>query len=285
MSKLHLGRILFIIAGVLSASFGIEGFLIPAGFIDGGITGISMLSSKLLSIPLAPLLAFLNLPFLILGYMHLGTRFTLWSAAAITAFALSVGFFPFPHVVTDKLLAAVFGGIFLGAGVGLSIRGGGVLDGTEVLALLISRKIGTTVGDIVLVFNALIFSVAALSLGLEPALYSVLTYASAARSMDFLLHGLEEYYSLLIVTEKYEVIRDAIIMQLSRSVTRLAGHFGRGEHSQEILFSVLTRLELSQVRNLILEIDPRAFIVVHPVRDVSGGVVKARPIERLAGMH
>ncbi len=274
-------RVLLVALGVLSAGLGIEGFLLPAGFIDGGVTGVSMLLAKLSGLSLPFLLAAMNVPFLVLGYIHVGPRFSWISAAAIGGLALSLRFLPYPHITDDRLLAAVFGGIFLGGGIGLSIRGGGVLDGTEILGLLLSRRIGTTVGDIVLALNVIIFSAAALLLGIEPALYSVLTYASAARSVDFLLHGLEEYYSLLIISDRTTEIRDAVITKLGRSVTRLKGNFGRSDEPKEILLSVLTRLELGTVRNLILEIDPRTFIVVLPVRDVSGGVVKPRPIERL----
>lgn len=277
------GEFLFLTLGVLLAGMGIEGFLVPAGFIDGGITGTSMLLARLTEFSLPFFLTLINLPFLLLGYFQVGRRFALRSTIGVFALACALVVLPFPHLTSDRVLAAVFGGMFLGAGIGLSIRGGGVLDGTEILALLISRKIGSTVGDIVLVFNVLIFSCAAYSIGFEPALYSVLTYASAAKAMDYILHGVEEYYSLLIVSDNSDKLRDAIISELGRSITRLSGKFGRSEEPREILLSILTRLEIAAVRSLVLSIDPRAFIVIQPVRDVTGGVVKARPVERLVG--
>jgi uncharacterized membrane-anchored protein YitT (DUF2179 family) len=174
----------------------------------------------------------------------------------------------------DKLLAAVFGGFFLGAGIGLSIRAGGVLDGTEVMALILSKKMGTTVGDIILLLNIVIFSVAAIFLGLEPALYSVLTYFSVSKTMDFLIHGIEEYNGVTIISARSEEIKGSILNDLGRGITVYKGMGGLTNAEQDILFCVVTRLEIPRLKNVVKEIDEAAFIAVHRISDATGGVMK-----------
>ncbi|MGH9957956.1 MAG: YitT family protein, partial [Pyrinomonadaceae bacterium] len=185
---------LLILVGILSAGFGLKGFLLSSRFIDGGVTGVSMLLSAVLGWPLAILIVVINLPFIGVGYFQIGKKFALKSALAIAGLALCLAFIKFPDVTPDKLLTAVFGGFFIGAGLGLAIRGGAVLDGTEVAALLISKSSHLLkVGDVILLLNVLIFSAAAFFLGIEPALYSMLTYFAASKTVDFLIHGIEEY--------------------------------------------------------------------------------------------
>jgi uncharacterized membrane-anchored protein YitT (DUF2179 family) len=270
--------LLLIALGILSAGLGLKGFLLPSHFIDGGITGVSMLIAALSRIQLPVLILIINAPFIVIGYLQIGGVFALKSAVAIGGLSAYLAFVPCPTATEDKLLAAVFGGFFLGAGIGLSIRGGGVLDGTEILALILSKKVGTTVGDVILALNILIFSVAAIFLGLEPALYSVLTYFSASRTIDFLMHGIEQYNGVMIVSARSEEIKQAILNDLGRGVTVFRGQGGLTEVEQKVLFCVLTRLELPKVKQIVAGIDESAFIAIHHVTDVEGGVIRKRMV-------
>ena len=271
---------ILILLGVLSAGMGIEGFLLSSHFIDGGVTGISMLGSQALGIPLALLIPLINLPFVIIGYRQIGPKFAIKTSIAIVGLALCLFLIDFPDVTPDKLLTAVFGGFFLGAGIGLAIRGGGVLDGTEIAALLISRKSHLLkVGDVILILNIFIFLSAAFLLGVESALYSILTYIAASKTIDFLVHGVEEYTAILIVSTKSNEIKDMIIDQLHRGVTILKGGGGMGSkgvvtHEQIILYCVVTRLEIGVIKQVASEIDPAAFITTHSLNDVEGGLIK-----------
>jgi uncharacterized membrane-anchored protein YitT (DUF2179 family) len=261
--------------GILSAGLGLKGFLLSSRFIDGGVTGISMLLADVLGLPLSALILLINLPFIALGYRQVGRKFALKSALAIAGLSLCLAFVHFPDVTPDKLLTAVFGGFFIGAGIGLAMRGGAVLDGTEIAALLISKGSHLLrVGDVILVLNVLIFSAAAFFLGVESALYSILTYFAASKTVDFLLHGLEEYTAIIIVSEKSEEIRRAVIRDLGRGVTVYKGRRGWTDAEQDILFCVVTRLEIGKVKDAADAIDGAAFVVVHPLSDVEGGVVR-----------
>ena len=266
---------LLIILGILSAGMGIKGFLLSSHFIDGGVTGISMLLSAVLGYPLAILIPLINLPFIVMGFHQIGWRFALRSTLAIAGLAVCLAFVDYPDVTPDKLLTAVFGGLFLGAGIGLAIRGGAVLDGTEIAALLLSKESHLLrVGDIILILNVFIFAAAAFFLGIDPALYSVLTYIAASKTIDFLLHGIEEYNAIIIVSERNDEIREAIVRVLSRGVTIYNGRGGMTGKPLHILYCVVTRLEIGRVKNVIREIDGSAFIVVHPLADATGGIIK-----------
>jgi uncharacterized membrane-anchored protein YitT (DUF2179 family) len=268
-------NVVLVALGILSAAFGLKGFLLSSRFIDGGVTGVSMLLSDVTGVPLALFIPVINLPFLALGYKQIGARFALKSAAAIAGLSACLALVHFPDVTPDKLLTAVFGGFFIGAGIGLAIRGGAVLDGTEVAALLVSKRSSLLrVGDVILLLNVFIFSAAAFFLGVEPALYSILTYFSASKTVDFLLHGLEQYTAVIVVSERSEEIRQAVIRDLARGVTVYKGRRGWTDAEQDILFCVVTRLEIGRVRSLVEEFDPAAFVVIHPLSDVHGGVVK-----------
>ena len=261
--------------GILSAAFGLKGFLLSSHFIDGGVTGVSMLVSNVTKMPLALFIPLINLPFIALGYSQIGKRFAFKSAAAIAGLSLCLALVHFPDVTSDKLLTAVFGGFFIGAGIGLAIRGGAVLDGTEVAALLVSKRSSLLrVGDVILILNVFIFAAAAFFLGVETALYSILTYFAASKTVDFLLHGIEQYTAMVIVSEQSELIRQAIIRDLARGVTLYKGRRGWTDAEQDILFCVVTRLEIGRVRSLVAEYDPAAFVVVYPLSDVHGGVIK-----------
>jgi uncharacterized membrane-anchored protein YitT (DUF2179 family) len=264
-----------IILGILSAGLGLKGFLLSSRFIDGGVTGVSMLLSDILGWPLSILILVINLPFIALGYRQVGARFAAKSALAIAGLSLCLAFVKYPDVTPDKLLTAVFGGFFIGAGIGLAIRGGAVLDGTEIAALLISKSSHLLkVGDVILVLNIFIFSVAAFHLGIESALYSILTYFAASKTIDFLIHGIEEYTAVIIISEKSDEIREAITQDLNRGVTIYKGRRGWTNSEQDILFCVVTRLEIGRIKSAAMEIDRTAFIMVHPLADVDGGIIK-----------
>jgi len=266
---------LLIVSGILSAGMGIKGFLLSSHFIDGGVTGISMLLGNVLGYPLAILVPLINIPFIALGYHQIGSKFALKSILAIAGLAVCLAFVDYPDVTPDKLLTAVFGGFFIGAGIGLAIRGGAVLDGTEIAALLISKSSNLLkVGDVILILNIFIFSAAAFFLGIDPALYSVLTYFAASKTIDFLLHGIEEYNAIIIMSEKSDEIRESIVRVLSRGVTIYNGRGGKTGKPMHILYCVVTRLEIGRVRNVANEIDEAAFIVIHPLADAVGGIIK-----------
>jgi uncharacterized membrane-anchored protein YitT (DUF2179 family) len=261
--------------GVLSAAMGLHGFLLSSRFIDGGVTGISMLVSKVFGLPLPGLILVINLPFIALGYRQIGRAFAARSAAAIVGLSVCLATIPFPDVTPDKLLTAVFGGFFIGAGIGLAIRGGAVLDGTDIAALLISKRSDLfRVGDVILGMNVVIFLAAAFFLGVESALYSILTYVSASKTLDFLLHGIEEYTAITIISERGDAIRQAITQDLGRGVTVYRGRGGMKGADLDILYCVVTRLEIGKVKGIARGIDGSAFIIVHPLSDASGGVLK-----------
>lgn len=273
-------NILLIVLGIFSAAFGLKGFLLSSHFIDGGVTGISMLLSNVLGYPLAILIPIINLPFIALGFRQIGTRFTIKSAFAITGLSICLFFVDFPDVTPDKLLTAVFGGLFIGAGIGLAIRGGAVLDGTEIAALLISKNSHLLrVGDVILILNIFIFLAAAFFLGIDSAMYSILTYVAASKTIQFLIHGVEEYTAITIISQKSDEIKGAITGRLRRGVTVFLGQGGMGstgmsESTQAILYCVVTRLEIGAIRSVVKEIDPAAFVTTNSLNDVEGGLIK-----------
>lgn len=273
-------NVALIVLGIFSAAMGLKGFLLSSRFIDGGVTGISMLVSSVLEYPLAILILIFNLPFIALGYRQIGRRFAIKSALAITGLSLCLFLVKFPDVTPDKLLTAVFGGLFIGAGIGLAIRGGAVLDGTEIAALLVSRNSHLLrVGDVILILNIFIFLAAAFFLGVESALYSILTYIAASKTIDFLLHGIEEYTAITIVSTRSDEIKEAIIGRLHRGVTVYKGSGGMGstgvsDSELSILYCVVTRLEIGRTKEAVTEIDPSAFITTHSLSDVHGGLIK-----------
>lgn len=268
---------LLILLGILAAGMGLKGFLLSSRFIDGGVTGVSMLLSDILGFKLSLLILVINLPFIALGYRQIGGKFAIKSVLAIAGLSVCLAFVKYPDVTPDKLLTAVFGGFFIGAGIGLAMRGGAVLDGTEIAALLVSKSSQLLkVGDVILLLNIVIFSAAAFFLGIESALYSMLTYFAASKTVDFLVYGVEEYHGIIIVSQKSAEIRLAILNFLNRGVTVYQGRGGLSETEQDILFCVVTRLEISKVKGTAEEIDPSAFIVIHHVADASGGMIKKR---------
>jgi uncharacterized membrane-anchored protein YitT (DUF2179 family) len=279
----HAKDFLFICSGVIMASIGLKGFLLPNNFLDGGAMGMSLLLKILTNVDLSLLIILVNLPFIILGARQISISFSVKSSLAILLLAVLVHFISIPSITADKLLISIFGGFFLGAGIGLSIRGGAVIDGTEVLAISVSRTSSLSVGDFIALFNIALFSFAILLTNIETAMYSMLTYLSASKTVDFIINGVEENLCVLIISTKNEEIKKQITIELGRGVTVFKSDKGfgsRGTFDKEsnILFCVVTRLE---VTNLLLEIDkidPAAFVVQHPVKDTKGGMIKKRPL-------
>jgi uncharacterized membrane-anchored protein YitT (DUF2179 family) len=270
----ELAKLTLVVAGILSAGMGLKGFLLSSHFIDGGVTGVSMLLANVTPVTLAVWLPIINVPFVLLGYRQMGRAFAFRSALAIGGLAIVVAVVRYPDVTPDPLLTAVFGGFFLGAGIGLAVRGGAVLDGTEIAALLISKRLAMLkVGDVILAFNVVLFLVAMSTLGVEEALYSMLTYASAAKTLNFVLHGIEEFTAITIVSNQGEIIRQRIVGELARGVTVFRGRGGATDADRLILYCVVTRLEIGRLMSIIETLDPRAFVVSHPLADVRGGHV------------
>ncbi|MBI2044420.1 YitT family protein [Candidatus Pacearchaeota archaeon] len=271
-----------LVLGVLIAGFGLEGFLIPNGFIDGGVTGISLLVSFLTPISISILLFLFNIPFIILARKQIGKIFAFKAFLAIVGLAVSLTLISYPVITSDKLLVAIFGGVLLGSGIGLAVRGGGVLDGTEILSVYLNKKINLSIGEIIFIINILIFSVAAIFLSIESALYSILTYLSAAKTVDFIIQGIEEYMGMTIISKKSEQIRRKLVKDLKKGVTVYHGQRGYAESGErkniEILFTAVTRLEVLKIKNEILGIDPNAVIIEQTIKEVKGGLIKKRPL-------
>jgi uncharacterized membrane-anchored protein YitT (DUF2179 family) len=281
--KNKIGNIILTIIGILSAGMGLKGFLLSSKFIDGGVTGISMLIAEITGLPLSILIFVINIPFLFLGYRRLGLSFAVNSTLAIAGLSLCLAFVTFPDVTHDKLLTAVFGGFFIGVGIGLAIRSGAVLDGTDIAALLVSKRMQLLkVSDVILLLNVVIFSGALFFLGVESALYSILTYFSASKMIDFIINGLERYISITVVSVKGDQIRK-MITDMGRGVTVYEGKSGYGKDghindTRDIIFTVATRLEIPAIKSRILEIDPAAFIVQQSIDDTTGGLLKRKNV-------
>lgn len=277
MKKLgdELLNIVLVVAGILCAGMGLKGFLFSSNFIDGGVTGVSMLLAKISSLPLALWLPLVNAPFIALAYTEMGKAFAVRSIFAITGLSLAIAYLPYPDVTPDPVLTSIFGGFFIGAGIGLAVRGNAVLDGTEVAALIISKRQGSfKVGDVILAFNIILFVVAIAFLGTEPALYSILTYITAARTLNFVIYGLEEFTAITIVSSASPAIREMITLSLGRGVTIIRGVGAFSGDEKEILYCVVTRLEIDKVKRITKELDPQAFVTMHPLVDVVGGTVR-----------
>lgn len=279
----HAKDFLFISFGVIMASIGLKGFLLPNNFLDGGAMGMSLLLKILTNLDLSLLIILVNLPFIILGAKQISLSFSIKSSLAILLLAVLVHFISIPSITDDKLLIAIFGGFFLGAGIGLSIRGGAVIDGTEVLAISVSRTSSLSVGDFIALFNIALFSFAIFLTNMETAMYSMLTYLSASKTVDFIINGVEEYLGVLIISTKNEEIKKQITIELGRGVTVFKSDKGfgsRGAFDKEsnVLFCVVTRLEVTNLLLEIEKIDPNAFVVQHPVKDTKGGMIKKRPL-------
>ena len=272
-----------LLLAVTLASIGLKAFLLPNQFLDGGVTGISLILQAKFGWDVSWLIIILNIPFVALGFKQISSVFAMKSAMSILILALMVHFIEIPTITEDKLLIAVFGGVFLGGGIGFAMRGGGVIDGTEVMAVSVSRKSTLTVGDFITIFNVLLFCVAALMLDVERAMYSILTYFAASKMVDFIINGWEEYIGLTIISHHSHEVEKMIRQKLRGGMTVYKGEFGfrdvsPSHENKRIVFCAITRLEVSNMISEIEAIDPNAFIIQHPIKDTKGGVIKKRPL-------
>ncbi len=271
-----------ITAGVIMAAFGLKGFLVPSHFVDGGVTGIALLLSNIYGFNLPAATFILNMPFVIAGYFVVSRQFALKTFICVSLLSLCLLFVEYPVITSDKLLIAIFGGVFLGIGSGLAMRAGCVTDGIEVLALYTWRKTSFTISEIILALNVLIFAVAAFQFGIEIALYSILTYLAATKTIDYVVEGVEAYTGVTIVSRHSEIIKAKVVNQLGRSITIYKGERGYLPNNSDaashvdIIFCVITRLELRKLKNLVYEIDENAFVFANTIKEASGGIIKKR---------
>ena len=273
---------LYTLAGILFCGFALKSFLIPNQFFDGGVTGISLLVHELNHFNIAWVIVVANIPFIIMGAYQVNRVFAFKTLAAIIGLGLCLQFMPYPHITSDKLLVSIFGGVFMGIGVGMAIRGGCALDGIEVLALYTGKRISFTISEIILGINIIIFLIAAFELGLPTALYSIMTYYTASKTISFVIEGLEEYTGVTIISAQSQQVKERLVMELGRGITVYKGERGFLKDSfdisqpVDIVFTVITRLEVRRLRNLVHDIDPKAFIFTSTIKEAAGGVLKKR---------
>lgn len=279
-SLFTLSDIIYLFLGVISASFALKSFLVPNHFLDGGVTGISLLIHEVKHINLGLLLLLLNIPFIVLAYFKVGKFFAIRSTVTIILIAVIMHFVNFPELTHDKLLVAMFGGFFMGIGIGLCMRGGGTFDGMEVLALLTFKKSSFSITEIILGMNIIIFIIAARFLNVETSLYAILTYIIASQITKYVIEGIEAYTGVTIVSGNSEEIKKALVLTLNRGITVYKGERGFMKETFEqsadvdIIFTIVTRLEVRRLQNIVKTIDPKAFIFTHTVREPQGGIVK-----------
>jgi uncharacterized membrane-anchored protein YitT (DUF2179 family) len=274
-----LTRAFIIFVGALLVSVGLEIFLVPNNIIDGGVTGLSIMLSHLTGLKLGLFLFLLNLPFLIIGYKQIGKTFAISTLFGVAV--MSVGTFlllPVPSLTHDLLLSAVFGGIIVGFGVGLVIRAGGSLDGTEIVAILLTKKSPFSVGEVVMFFNIFILGSAGFIFGWDRAMYSLIAYYIAYKMIDLTMVGLEQSRSVYIISDSPDEIGDALGARLGRGITYLSGEGGYSGEDKKVIFCVITRLEEAKLKSIVEEIDPTAFLAIGHIHDVSGGRFKKKNI-------
>lgn len=271
---------IFLTTGILSASFGLKSFLVPNHFLDGGIVGISLLLHETLHWHVGLVLFLLNLPFVLIAYRQMGKLFALRTLITIVGVIACFQFIHFPELVHDKVLVAAFGGFFLGVGVGLCMRGGGTFDGIEIIAMMTVGKVGFTITEIILGINILTFTIAAFFLNIETALYAILTYFVASHATRYVIEGIEAYTGVTIISSKSEIIKSSLVNTLQKGITIYKGERGFMKDNFEIsnecdiVFTVVTRLEVRRLKNLVHKLDPNAFIFTSTVREASGGILK-----------
>lgn len=272
----------YTITGILFCGFALKGFLVPNKFFDGGVTGISLLLHELYHLNIAYIIVLVNIPFIIMGAFQVNRRFAFRTLAAVIGLGLCLQFIHYPQITSDKLLVSIFGGVFMGIGVGLAMRGGCALDGIEVLALYTGKRVSFTISEIILGINIIIFLIAAVELGLPTALYSILTYYTASRTINFVIEGLEEYTGVTIISGQSQIVKERLVMELGRGITVYKGERGFLKDSfdisqpVDIVFTVVTRLEVRRLRNLVHDIDDKAFVFTSSIKEAAGGVLKRR---------
>lgn len=266
---------LILTLGTILAAFALEQFLIPNTILDGGVTGIAIIVYKLTNIPLSVLVLVINIPFIYIGYRNLGKRFLLRTVYSMLVFSLFLSFFELLDPLTEEmLLATVFGGAILGVGVGLIIKSGACNDGTESVAMVISKKTSLSVGQIVLLFNLVIYILAGFIFGFDRAMYSLLTYIITFKVIDFVSEGLEQAKAAMIITDKGSSISEEIYKRLGRTTTKIRAK-GLISGEKEVMYCVLTRIEIFELRHIIEELDESAFVTITDVSDIIGDHIKS----------
>jgi len=279
---LDLKNFLQILIGISLSVFAMKGFMIPNRFLDGGITGISILLHEIFKINISLLVIVLNILFIYLGYRRIGKTFAVQTTIAVLLLALGLLFVQVEPVTNDKLLIAIFGGLLMGTGVGLVIRGGGVIDGAEVIAVFTGRKTGFSNSEIIMLINCIIFAVAAIKFTVPTAMYSIITYFTATRAINYVVDGIEEFTAMNIISSMPDAIKDALVNDLGKGITVYKGERGYLPGSFEvhcdsdIIVTIVTRLEIKQIEETVLTIDPKAFIYVQSIREASGGILKPK---------
>jgi uncharacterized membrane-anchored protein YitT (DUF2179 family) len=275
-------NLLQILIGSAMAVFAMKGFMIPNQFMDGGVTGISILLHEISHINISIFILVFNLPFIYLGYKNIGKTFAVQTSLAVILLTLGLLFVNIQPVTTDRLLIAIFGGILIGTGVGLVIRSGGVLDGAEVIAVFTRRRIGFSNSEIIMLFNTFIFAGAAFHFGLETAMYSLITYYGATRATDYVVDGIEQYTAINIISAHHEKVKELMVNELGKGITVYKGERGYLPGSFhiktdcEIIVAIVTRLEINQIQEAVIAIDPKAFIYIQSINEATGGILKAK---------
>jgi uncharacterized membrane-anchored protein YitT (DUF2179 family) len=277
-AKQELFEVLQICLGIVLASIGLKAFLLPNGFLDGGVTGIAILISQLFDLNISIILLVVSLPFLFIAWKTLTKKIALKSFLSIAALATFIHFENFTSVTDDKLLIAIFGGLFLGSGIGITIKNGAVLDGSEILGIFINKRFGISIGKVILLFNIILFSVTAVVISIEVSMYSVLTFLITAKIIDLMIEGFEDYVGLMIVSEKSDEIEAGLVNEIGIGITVYKGAKGYGhrglQEQKEIIHTVINRIDINRTYRLIEDLDEKAFIIEFDVNNVKGGILK-----------
>jgi uncharacterized membrane-anchored protein YitT (DUF2179 family) len=275
--------IIYMVIGVFFAAFGLRSLLVPNSFLDGGVTGVSLLLHELYNLPLSLVIILANLPFIVMGYFLVGKNFAVKTIISVILLGLCLQYFPYQNITTqwnNMILVSIFGGFFLGLGIGFGMRGGCAIDGIEVLALYTWRKIGLSMSEIIMAINGIIFLIAAIGFGWEKAFYAMLTYYVATRTIDYIVEGLEEYTGVTIISGHSEIIKEKLAKEMGRGITIYKGERGylkdsfHIKHDCDIVFTVITRLEVSKLKRVVSQLDPKAFVFTHSIKETAGGVLK-----------
>ena len=264
--------------GILLASIGLKAFLLPNGFLDGGVTGIAILISQLFNLNVSIILLIISIPFLLIAWKTLTKKIVLKSFLSIAVLAIFIHFENFSSVTDDKLLIAIFGGLFLGSGIGITIKNGAVLDGSEILGIFINNQYGISIGRVILLFNIVLFSITAILISIEVSMYSVLTFLITAKVIDLTIEGFDDYVGLMIVSEKSAEIEKGLINEIGVGITTYNGSKGYGrtglQEQKEIIHTAINRIDINRTYRLIEQLDEKAFIMEFDVKNVKGGILK-----------
>jgi uncharacterized membrane-anchored protein YitT (DUF2179 family) len=280
-----LSSVIYTVTGVFIAVVALKGFMIPSNFLDGGVTAASILLKSIFPVDFSIFLIVLNIPFFYIGYIKISKTFGVQSLLAVLLMAALMYIVEIPVITTDKILIAAFGGFLIGLGIGLVVRGGGIIDGLEVIAIYSQKRSGFTSSEIILVINSVVILGAAFKFGTEAAMYSILVYFIAIKTSDYVVDGFEEFTALTIVSKEYESIKSLIVNDFGKAISVYKAERGYLPGSFDIKFdcdivlTIVTRLEIHRIKNAIYEIDPNAFFYVQSIKEVKGGIIK-RPVKK-----